>query len=70
MDFAKLDIPTTLRPWKEDPWMVRMNILNASYCRISLQPVLAPANQPNMTITSEDHHVVTITNIYVNRMSR
>jgi len=50
--------------------MVEMNILNASYCSLALQPDLAPANQPNVTITSEDHHVVTVTNICVNSMSR
>lgn len=66
----KLHIPIILRPWKEDPWMVGMNILNASYCSLALQPDLAPANQPNVTITSEDRHVVTVTNICVNRISR
>ena len=49
--------------------MVGMNILNASYCSFALQPDLAPANQPNVTVTSEDH-VVTGTNICVKRMSR
>jgi len=66
----KLHILTILRPWKEDPWMVGINILNASCCSLALQPDLAPANQPNVTITSEEHHVVTVTNICVNRMSR
>jgi hypothetical protein len=58
-----------MRQCKEDPWMVGMNILNASYCCFALQSDLAPANQPDVTVTNEDHHVVTITNICINRMS-
>ena len=50
--------------------MVGMNILNASFCSLALQPDLAPANHPSVTVISEDHHVVTVTNICVNRMSR